>query len=151
MSFFHLVVIFITAPILQHKSCNELLPWPGTVAVPLCAIPKRGGVVASAMLRGETVPDEPEDARPPCGVQFNGHFGCKSETSSESTSVLGYRKFLGQKASIELHPCFSLLCHTEEEHVAAIAMIHSLSLNVRRWFYEPCNTDALEVCPATLD
>ena len=71
-----LSVIKVATLVSKLISGQGLLPWPGTVAVPLCAIPKRGGV-ASAMLRGETVPDEPEDARPPCGAQFNRHFGCK--------------------------------------------------------------------------
>ena len=40
------------------------LPCPGTVAVPLCDMPKRGRRASfefPALLRGETVPDEPPE------------------------------------------------------------------------------------------
>ena len=56
---------------------------------------------------------------------------------------------INHNACIELHPCFSLLCHAEEdEHVAAIAMIvcHSADEGA---FMELCDTDALEVCTRT--
>ena len=55
---------WLCAALDKTQNCGYALPCPGTVAVPLCDMPKRGGAsfeFPALLLRGETVPDDPED------------------------------------------------------------------------------------------
>ena len=68
------------------------------------------------------------DLRP--GLVLSGNLMAGQDQTNFPAAIINHN------ACIELHPCFSLLCHAEEdEHVVAIAMIvcHSERTKVLLW------------------